>query len=169
MRSVPLGLIPDVACLRSAAHAQASITHDTIEGVLSSEVVALMAHALLYEQSTLRNLPLRIEQATGFVLSNVWSRDVECDAIQTLHAVATALLRNKRMSELLVDCVNFGGNVDSVAAIALGLASLSKEYENDIPANLSIDLEFGPYGQTFLRNMDLALVERFPALRLLAQ
>jgi ADP-ribosylglycohydrolase len=57
MRSVPLGLIPDKSLLLSVAEEQAAITHNTAEGILSSRVVALSSHLLLYEQAKLSNLP----------------------------------------------------------------------------------------------------------------
>lgn len=164
MRSVPLGLIADKATLLATARQQAAITHDTLEGILSSQIVALMAHALLYEGASLEALPGLIRQQTGFVLDLKWQAEVACDALQTLHAVATALQRNRSLSALLLDCVNFGGDVDSVAAIALGLASLSPQYSNDIPAVLVSSLEGGQYGSQFLAGLDRKLAESFPVL-----
>jgi len=60
--------------------------------------------------------------------------------------------------------VQFGGDVDSVAAIALGLASLSEEYERDIPEELVDGLEDGLYGRRFLQGLDEALAARYPVL-----
>jgi len=161
MRSVPLGLIPDKDLLLAAARAQAVVTHDTPEGILSSQVVALMAHQLVHEQATIADMPRMIRTDTGFDLKTDWAGNVECDAIQTLHAVSTALLRNRRMSDLLRDCVNFGGDVDSVAAIAMGLASLTEEYTPDIPLQLRTGLESGQYGSGFLARLDASLIARF--------
>jgi len=164
MRSVPLGLIADKQLLLSTAKEQAVVTHNTIEGVLSSQVVALMAHFLLYDHAALVELPKLISNETGFELMDGWSSEVECDALQTLHAVNTALLRNRKMSTLLRDCVNFGGDVDSVAAIAMGMASLAPEYVADVPATLVDGLEHGEYGRGFLIQLDAALAKRFPVL-----
>ena len=169
MRSVPLGLIADVERLKETARAQAVITHDTPEGVLSSQVVALMAHVLLHKRAFLKDLRQLIELHTGFVAESHWANEVECNAFQTLHAVHTVLLRNRRFSDLLLDAVNLGGDVDSVAAIAMGLASLSVEYVNDIPPQLANELESGPFGQTYLRTLDVSLQQRFPELLLRAQ
>jgi len=164
MRSVPLGLIADRAELMRTCRDQAVVTHDTPEGVVSSQAVALMAHLLMYERTPLAQLPAAVRDATGFDARLDWRDEVDCDAVQTLHAVVTALLRNRRMSDLLQDCVRFGGDVDSVAAIALGLASLSQEYERDIPAELVEGLEDGPYGRRFLQGLDAALAARYPVL-----
>jgi ADP-ribosyl-[dinitrogen reductase] hydrolase len=165
MRAVPLGLIGDVERLKETAQAQAVVTHDTPEGIVSAQIVALMAHVLLYERAALQDIPKLVERQTGFLLANDWNAEVECDALQTLHAVNTTLLRNRRLSDLLMDAVNFGGDTDSVAAIAMGLASLSREYTHDIPAQLAQDLEDGPYGRTFLQSIDASLQERFDVLR----
>lgn len=164
MRSVPLGLIPDKSLLFHVAEEQAVVTHNTAEGILSSRVVAFMSHVLLYEQAKLSNLPGLVQDGVGFELPCNWHQEVECDAIQTLHAVSTALLRNRNVSDLLIDCVNFGGDVDSVAAIAMGLASLSPEYTLDTPKALREGLEAGPYGSSFLQGIDVALARKFPIL-----
>jgi len=165
MRSVPVGLLPDIDQVKQVSRAHAIITHDTDEGVLSAQIVALMAHVLLYEQMAFVDVAAFIQSQTGFVLANDWNREVECDALQTLHAVHTVLLRHRRLSELLVAAVDFGGDTDSVAAITSGLASLSREYINDIPIRLIETLESGPFGRPFLEAMDVRLAERFPKLR----
>ena len=51
MRSVPLGLIADQCVLMLVAKEQAAVTHNTTEGVLSAQVIALMAHFLLYDRA----------------------------------------------------------------------------------------------------------------------
>ena len=89
MRSVPLGLIADKPRVMALASEQAKVTHATSEGVLSSQAVALMAHVLLYENARLDDLPDFVEQETGFALRRDWQAEVECDAIQTVHAVST--------------------------------------------------------------------------------
>jgi len=165
MRAVPLGLIADKQLLASVAKEQAAVTHNTPEGILSSQVVASMAHLLLYEQVAVVDLAQRINQLTGFALRADWTDEVECDAIQTLHAVHTALLANRSMANLLRNCVEFGGDVDSVAAIAMGLASLTPEYAQDVPATLCDTLEDGAYGRQFLLGLDVALAEKFPILQ----
>lgn len=164
MRAVPLGLIADKQHVMALASEQAMVTHATREGVLSSQAVALMAHLLLYEDARLDELPDLVVRETGLSLRRDWQAEVECDALQTVHAVSTALLGNRKMSALLRDCVNFGGDVDSVAAVAMGLASISREYVADIPLVLVADLEDGAYGRSFLRRLDVDMAKRFPVL-----
>jgi len=161
MRSVPLALIEDVDRLERIAHVQASVTHDSPEGRLSSFAVGLMGHALLHEAAPVAALPRIVLARTGFALRADWRDEVACDAIETLHAVNTALQRHRGMAALLRDCAAFGGDVDTVGAIALGLASLAAEYANDLPQALHDGLEDGPYGRSWLRALDERLAARF--------
>jgi ADP-ribosylglycohydrolase len=161
MRSVPLALVRDIDRLERVAHVQAAVTHDSAEGRLSSLVVGLMGHALLHERAPVAALPRIVRSRTGFALRADWCDEVACDAIETLHAVNTALQRHRGMAALLRDCAAFGGDVDTVGAIALGLASLTREYAADLPRSLHDGLEDGPFGRTWLRALDERLAARF--------
>ena len=58
---------------------------------------------------------------------------------------------------MLMDCDNYSGDVDTVAAIAMGAASWSPEYKKDLDPNLTLLLEQrrnGPCAATFLRELD---------------
>lgn len=65
------------------------------------------------------------------------------------------------MTELLQDCVAFGGDTDSVASVALGLASLTSSYVNDLPSFLYDDLENGKFGKDFLIRLDMQCIMAF--------
>lgn len=157
MRSVPLGLLPDAAAVVRIAALQASVTHDTFAAKLSSQTIGLMAHSLIHG-AKISDLPAIVRRDLGFDLLP-WSGRVACDAEQTVRAVWTALYNSTTLSEVLQSAVAFGGDTDSVAAVALGLASLSPEYYNNIPAVLLHNLEEGwpvghKYGSAFLRELD---------------
>ena len=64
------------------------------------------------------------------------------------------------MSELLQKCINFTGDVDTVASIALGIAAASSEVENDLPENLYHLLENGPFGYDYIVNLDRQLLTK---------
>jgi len=164
MRSVPLGLIDDIDAMRRVAREQAAVTHDSPEGRLSSEVVALMSHALLRGTTRVGGLAAMVSAHTGLQLRHDWHGEVAVDALETLHAVHTALAATRSMRELLRACVAFGGDTDSVAAIALGLASLSDEFVDDLPASLHAGLENSAYGRDWLAALDAQLAARYPLL-----
>ncbi len=164
MRSVPLGLIQNRNNLLSAAKIQASITHNTKEGIISSQIVALAAHELIYKKVRIKDIPKIISTELGFPIDTTWDKPVDCDAIQTINAVFSALINNTDIDSLLVQCINFSGDVDSVAAIALGLASLSPEYTNNIHPDLINTIENGAYGIEYLRKLDGALNQLYPSM-----
>jgi ADP-ribosylglycohydrolase len=67
------------------------------------------------------------------------------------------------MSKLLRYCINFGGDVDTVASIALAVASNSREVEQDLPQHLTDTLENGTYGREYIEVLDrrlMAMVKR---------
>lgn len=166
MRSVPLGLIPDEKEMLLAAETQACVTHNTPEGIISSQIIALVAHHLIYKKIPLDKIPELTKDVLGFTINTEWNDFVRCDAIDTAHAVLAMLLKVRNMHELLVNCVNLGGDVDSVASIALGLASLSPEYENNIATDLVSALENGYYGFDFLMELEAKLKAKYPELPL---
>lgn len=162
MRSVPLGLLPDEGMVARVAQTQASITHDTFEARQSSVVIGLIAHLILQGEQPYRIADI-IRRDAAYILHGQWEGRVACDAYQTTQAVWTCLLRNNTLSSLLKDAVSFGGDTDSIAAVALGLASLSPQYENDLPEFLYTDLEAGwperhSYDLSFLQRLDANLV-----------
>ena len=75
----------------------------------------------------------------------------------SVSAAITAVSRNTSLVELLMDCINFGGDVDTVATIALAAASCSSDYEHDIPDVLVSGLENRSYGRKYIEKLDIKL------------
>jgi ADP-ribosyl-[dinitrogen reductase] hydrolase len=71
----------------------------------------------------------------------------------------TALMANHSLSDMLISCIDFQGDVDTVAAIAMGPAALAVEIANDIPETLRRGLENGPWGRPYLQRRDAELVD----------
>jgi ADP-ribosyl-[dinitrogen reductase] hydrolase len=154
MRSVPLGLLPDEERVSSAAITNARVTHATLKGILSSRCVALAAHGLVYGKARIDTLGDYLAPHVGISWPVKAEGPVECDGLQTVQAALSILCAHRSMASLLKACVALGGDTDSTAAISLGLASLSTEYTNDLPASLHSALENGAYGRDFLRSLD---------------
>jgi len=55
-------------------------------------------------------------------------------------------------------CIDFSGDVDTVATIALGASSCSKEVEPDIPQHLIDGLENAAYGRDYIMALDSQLM-----------
>ena len=156
MRAVPFGVLPTVEQALNVATLQARITHDTPEGRFSARAVALMSHAALYEDLPLSDLgeycqkylPEEDLKSFGYVFSQPWpekpvkSLPEVSVAISTVHAVVDVLVRENSLMGILKRIIEWGGDTDSVAAIAWGIASA--RYQNEkLPLFLKLDLEGG--------------------------
>jgi ADP-ribosylglycohydrolase len=58
------------------------------------------------------------------------------------------------VADLLVDCVDFGGDVDTAAAIAMAAAACADDIVRDIPEILWNGLENGSFGRDKLIELD---------------
>ena len=83
----------------------------------------------------------------------------------SVRAAITAIMTADSMAEILRQCVAFTGDVDTVAAIALGAAAASPEIKQDLPEVLIAGLENGPYGSDFLRRLDQRLMQTMTSLK----
>ncbi len=161
MRSVPLGLVKDQQAMEQQCRMQAQLTHNTPGGVVSALAVAYAGHYLAYQLGPVDQLTTFVSEKTEHAWRNDWDAEVECDGIQTVHAVMTVMSLHRSYANILRHSVALGGDVDSVAAIALGLASLSTAYQRDLPEHLYTGLEQGNYGMAYLRELDARLSAQF--------
>jgi ADP-ribosylglycohydrolase len=158
MRACPIGVLPDIGAVLRVAERQARITHDTEGGVRSAQAAALAAHYFAYRLGRKDGLP-------GFLDAHVageWSRPhqgkVGAEGVTAVRAAVTAIAAEHSLAQLLRRCVDFTGDVDTVAAVALGAASCSTEYAQDLPERLLDDLENGSWGANYLRGLDARLM-----------
>jgi len=65
------------------------------------------------------------------------------------------------MRDVLKTCIQFSGDVDTVAAIALAAGSCSPEIAQDLPFHLVDTVENGQYGRDYIRQLDTQLMAFF--------
>ncbi len=159
MRALPCGIFPNIDEVVLFASAQACITHGTENGVNAAIAAALMSHYFIYD--------LGPKEALGeFIAKHVpgstdwskpWTGPVGQKGVMSVHAAITAIVQASSLKDLLDRCVRFTGDVDTVAALALGAAGQCKELPFDLPSWLFKNLEKGPYGYKFLARLDASL------------
>ena len=176
MRSVPFGVLPTVDEVLNVATLQARITHDTPEGRFSARAVALMSHAVLYEDAVFlpdlgeyckKHLP-KDDQCFGYVFDEPWSKGPvkgvpgASVAITTVHAVVDVLARKNSLMGIMRRIITWGGDTDSVAAIAWGIAS-ARYQDEKLPAFMLRDLEGGnaKTGAPYLRILGEQLMYKY--------
>lgn len=159
MRSVPLSLIKDITELKNKAKLQASVTHNTYEGIISSQAVALIGNFFLYQNGKKENIKNYLYEELFEMFKDNKTDRVPCDAIETIDAVVTVLVVSNSFSEIIDKSVRLGGDTDSVASIACGLATLTDQYTKDLPEFLYTDLENETYGREYIINLDKELLK----------
>ena len=163
MRAPILGLFKDIPQIFNAASLQAVITHATYTGIESSTAAALMLHYFYYDLGD-KDLvgEFLMDQGMGEDWDNFKGGFVDGDGYVTVSAAIDAIRHNDTMADILKDCVSFTGDVDTVAAIAMACASVSREVDQNLPRVLFDYLENGEYGRDYLIGMDEKLQARFP-------
>ncbi|HVU69316.1 MAG TPA: ADP-ribosylglycohydrolase family protein [Ktedonobacteraceae bacterium] len=158
MRAAPLGIYPTVAEVIERSNVQAALTHNTVDGMNAASAAALMAHYFLYQLGPKKDLGAFLEQHVTGRWSQPWTGSVGSQGWASVRAAITAITEQTSMSALLKACVDFSGDVDTVAAIALAAGSCSAEIAQDLPAHLYDGLENGKYGREYIRRLDERLL-----------
>jgi len=160
MRAAPIGIFPTAEQVIERCTIQAAITHNTLDGINAACAAALMAHYFIYDLGSKADVAKFLEAHVQGEWSSAWHGKVKSKGWMSVTAAVTAVTRNDSMSKLLKYCINYGGDVDTVASIALAAASNSREVEQDLPQHLIVTLENGEYGQEYIETLDRRLMER---------
>lgn len=160
MRAGPIGVFPAIEEVLEKAAIQARITHDTPKGIHAAQAAALMSHYCLYRLGPKGQLGRFLKQHVPGPWNEQWRGKVSSKGWMSVMAAVTALTRASKLSELLKDCIDFGGDVDTVAAIALAAGSCCTEIRQDLPPQLVMTLENGAYGHDYIAALDKQLMAR---------
>ncbi len=158
MRACPIGVLSDVPSVLQVAERQARITHATDGGVRSAQAVALATHYFLHRLGGKAGLPAFLDAHIAGDWGRPHAGKAGAEGMTAVRAAITAIMAERSLSALLRRCVDFTGDVDTVAAVALGAASCSVEFAADLPEVLIAGLERGPWGMHYLRAQDARLM-----------
>jgi ADP-ribosyl-[dinitrogen reductase] hydrolase len=158
MRAAPIGLYRTTAEVLSRCGFQAALTHNTPDGIRAAQAASLMSHYTHYRLGPKRKVPEFLSRYLAGDWNTPWHGKVGHPGIASVRAALTALLRCERMSDLLRTCVDFTGDVDTVATIALAAGACCTEMEQDLPAVLYAGLEREAFGYEYLVELDRRLV-----------
>ncbi len=165
MRSAPIGLFGTVEEVVEKCHVQAAVTHDTLQGRAAACAAALMVHYFIYDLGPKQELANFIACHIPGPWQSLWVGQVGPLGIMSVHAAISATAKYDSLSALLKGCIDYGGDVDTVATIALAAAACSSEYEQDLPPSLIDTLENADFGRNYLRQLDSRLMQRFEGRR----
>jgi len=175
MRSVPLGIIKNIENIKYIATLQAATTHNTYNARCSSVITGMMRHYALYTNDSFKHINEWLADRSGgndpweiFDFRIPWQGPIHNKkndpnelgiGINTVHAVNTLLIEETSLIGIMKRLINWGGDTDSVAAIAWGIASA--RYQNEeLPEFMERDLEIGGnYGPEYLKQLGKKLMD----------
>lgn len=163
MRACPLGILSDMGEVLEKCELQARVTHHTDAAVTAAQAISLMTHYFIYDlvpKNEMADELMILCNASrfGHNWTESWDKKVGPPGCESVHAAIQAVVTSNSMSEILKKCIDYGGDVDTVAAMAMGAASCSKEITQDLPDGLILNLENGAYGRDFLKTLNTKLM-----------
>lgn len=164
MRSVPIGAFRTPSMVLAVAEMQAKITHDTPNGILASQAVAIMSYYAMWTDEPLSSMPQLLVQHLPETrqFQSDWSGRVKDPdvGIRTAHTVCTLVSRETTLMGIMRTALEWGGDTDSVCSIAWGIASA--RMKEAIPDFFEHGLEQGgKYGVTYLKMLGERLMETY--------
>lgn len=176
MRAAVFGVLPTVQDVLNAATVQARVTHDTPEGRFGARAVALMSRYALYGDAPLSlianhclaHLPEEDVERFGHVFREQWdggpvrATERASVGVTTVHAAVHLVMNEPSLMAMLETAIRWGGDTDSVAAVAWGIAS-ARFRDESLPAFLERELEGGSpvTGAARLRELGRRLMEKY--------
>lgn len=157
MRVYPVGIINNEREILEKAKLQSQVTHNTEKAIVSAQAAALTTHFFLYEKGLRSQLLDYLYEMQKVNWIADWQGEVGVNAIQTVQALLTVLVKENSLKDMLKKSVDFGGDVDTVASLALAIGSLDTNIENNLPAWLYEEIENGKYGKDYICGLDKEL------------
>ena len=154
MRAVPFGVLRHRDQVLAAATLQATLTHNTSDGIFSARLVALMSHYTLYSNQPLHdidsyccsNIPKEDRYRYAHVFKEPWYGPVQETertlAVNTAHAALWILKEAVSLRGIMERILAAGGDTDTIAAICWGIAS-ARMMNEPLPDFFIRDLEGG--------------------------
>ena len=168
MRSAILGVLPAHADVVHIAQLQAKITHNTPEGIATAVAVASTSWYVRNGYDIVSALALAQVAADVWLdtpLSVMPAQPVSYQGVPCTQAAFHALLNHfYDPIGMLRAIVAYGGDTDTVAAIALGIRSMAPGSAIEWPTWCYDTLENGDFGLSYLREVDRQLMDAWPVV-----
>jgi len=158
MRAGPLGVLPRIGDVLTKCRIQAALTHNTTDGMNAAMAASLLTHYFVHGLGPKATVGQFITDYVPGQWAVKWMGPVGARGWQSVRAAITSVEDCSSMTELLKRCISYTGDVDTVAAIALGAAAHCDEIVKDLPPALINGLENGTFGRDYLIDIDTQLM-----------
>ncbi|WP_196893683.1 ADP-ribosylglycohydrolase family protein [Aureivirga marina] len=166
MRSYILGVFPTEEEVLTKNTLQAKLTHNSEEGILSANAIALANHFFIYEKGQKNDLLTYLNDFQKANWKGKWQGNVSMSGIASVEAVLSLLVSDLNLKERLQMAINFGGDVDTVASLVLAISSQDKSITNNLPRFLYDELENETFGKDYLIILDKKIASKITQYKL---
>ncbi|AZZ91975.1 ADP-ribosylglycohydrolase family protein [Hahella sp. KA22] len=160
MRASPIGVLADEKQVIEYCALQAKLTHNTPLGVNAALAAALMTHYFIYDLGPKQDLGEYIASKVSGDWNVPWKGKVGALGVDSTRAAITAVIAENDLKSILLKCIAYTGDTDTVATIALAAAACSKEVDKNLSQSLYDNLERGAYGYDYIARLDKELMAR---------
>ena len=178
MRSIPIGVLPTEGHVIRGSQIQSLITHCSPDASISAQLIAITTHYFYYRKHNndfsynayskyMKNLKMYqyVDWCQKkFVRHYNKYGTIPCDAEITFGAVINILFTETTLKGMLTTSIDLSGDVDSIAALTLGIGSLIDNVKNNLSTNLHNGLENGKYGYNYIKDLDDKMLKLYPRL-----
>lgn len=169
MRTAPLGLVANLDEALEMCRVQGELTHGRTTAINAAQAVVAAVWHFTWGDGRKATLDEFLEHKVPHPGWPRWGEDymgkVGLEGMRCVEAALTAVRHHDNLKDMLKACIDFTGDVDTVAAIAMGIASCSKEVRKNLPEQLYEDLEDGTYGYKYLIELDGKLYDKLVVQR----
>ncbi len=160
MRAACLGVLSDINDVMEVCAVQARTTHNTPLGIFAAQASSLMLHYLLYQKGERTDLPAFLEQHIPEInWRDLPELKIGHRGVDSVKAALRAVISEHSLIDMLKSVISCGGDTDTAATIALGVASCAKDVDQFLPQSLLDGFEDGDYGKSYVIEMDKRLSE----------
>lgn len=164
MRAPCVGALDNIDDVLWLSELQASITHDTPEGIIASQAMSLAFHYVAKRLGKKTELRAFLNDILGTETYD-WSKPrmtwATIEALDCAGSALDAYINSPTATETLKASIFFGGDTDSVASVAMCLAWADASMPNDLDPNLIEGLENDDYGFQYLLDLSNSFTEKF--------
>jgi ADP-ribosyl-[dinitrogen reductase] hydrolase len=163
MRAAPCGMLPSLQEAIDLAFWQACLTHASRDGATAAGAVAALVWAARRGHPQEALPALLQSRLPGPLWLVPWTGKVGAPGLDSVRAALTAVKQHDNLNDILKTCIGYTGDVDTVAAIAMAIASVHPSITDNLDQGLYNKLEpTGNFGLPFLTALDKRLTDKYP-------
>lgn len=165
MRAPCVGALNDIHAVLELSKLQAAITHNTPEAILASQAVSMAFHYTVKRLGPKSDLRKFLNASLMSEVEYDWTKPrhawATIEALDCAGSAIDAYVESSTATETLKSAIFFGGDTDSVAAVAMCLAWADPSMTNDLESSLIDGLENEEYGFQYLLDLSNKFTEKF--------